>query len=108
MKKQFLQLLAVFSVFTLLWVSTPAKAAEVADSQKSEAKIGFYDGSSESEDEETKIINTQQSIKSKSNDKKLPNTGSKNHLFLVVLGIVIILTIGLIINKKYMNEEESI
>ena len=99
MKKQFFALLTVFSVFTLLSVATPANAAQIADSQKSEATVGFYEG--------PRKPDTEESNQDTGHKAQYPQTGSKSNASLIALGMIIVLSTGMIIYKTNKKEEEE-
>ncbi|MDO0875392.1 LPXTG cell wall anchor domain-containing protein [Carnobacterium divergens] len=88
MKKIFLAIMVMFSVFIFLWSDIPANA-EVVDSHKSEVRVGFYEGKPNSETNES-----------------LPKTGSENNVFIIIIGISIVILIG-IMKLKTKEEEEN-
>ncbi|EGO5014201.1 LPXTG cell wall anchor domain-containing protein [Enterococcus faecalis] len=104
MKKRVL-IIFIFSIFTFLGINTSANA-EIVDSSKSEAKVGFYEGTDNKSTIESKdtILNPQK--ESKVPNKLLPSTGSLNNMFLITIGIGIIIFIVLI--KIKTKDEENI
>lgn len=97
MKKKYITLLATF-VFVFSVVYTPIYA-DIVDSQKSEVRIGFYEGENSpinnSEFDHHSVQN-----KTKSENKFLPRTGSNSTLFLSSIGVILLVLLGIIKRKK--------
>lgn len=89
--------MAIF-LFTFSVVYTPAYA-DIVDSQKSEARIGFYEGNNPKNNSSENDHQSFQ-IESKTQNKFLPRTGSSSTLILSTIGIFLLVLIGMMKIKK--------
>lgn len=104
MKKKYITVLAIF-VFIFSVVYTPVYA-DIVDSQKSEVRIGFYEGEN-SPINDSEIDHHSLHNKTKSGNTLLPGTGSSSTLFLSTSGIFLLVLLGIMKRKKKLNIGET-
>ena len=93
--KKLLSLLTILSVFTMFFTNLSVEAAEIVDSQKSEAIIGFYESPTLGTDD--KHGGDGFDVKK---DSVFPKTGEKRSFYLTSVGILMVVFIAIILSTK--------
>lgn len=101
MKKSIVFILTTLSIFLVLFTTPVVHAANIVDSQKSEAKVGFYVGPHSPTESTTSQEMMKPPLNHKEKPEKFPQTGSVANHYLVILGLLtLFITSKVIVDRR--------